>query len=248
MTTSSDERPETWKPVPLMDGCCFSGYEASDKGGYRSVDRMSGNRHLKGKVLATRRHDDGYRLINIRCDSTDPDHNRVHTFAAHKVTLYTFAGPPEPGQEACHSRRGPAFNWWPEGVRWDSRPANDAERTAALASQGRAANGRPAVAPKPPAMCIRCGGPITRPGGRRCHECVVAIGQEAADLMRGGVRLEDANERLEYGNAVYLHALAVRYGGWGQCPACSRTATETTPVTIRERLARGLRTRLGHGA
>ena len=103
--TDSDERPETWKPVAPMDGCTFSGYEASDKGRYRSIDRKHGNRQLRGKVLATRRNDDGYVLVNIRCDSTDPDHNRVHTFSGHKVdALPRSPGAPEPGQEACHSR------------------------------------------------------------------------------------------------------------------------------------------------
>jgi hypothetical protein len=246
--TDSSERPETWKPVPEIDGCTYSGYQASDKGRYRSIDRVSGNRHLTGKVLAGKPHEDGYVLMTIRCDSTDPDHDRRHTYAMHKVVLTTFDRPCPPGMEACHSPKGPAFNWYPEGIRWDTQPANDAERTAALAAKGRAANGRPMAVPKPPATCIRCGGPITRPGGRRCHECVVAIGQEAADLLRAGVRLEDANEQLGYANAVYLHALAVKYGGWGCCPACSRTATETAPVTFRERLGRALRPRLGHGA
>ena len=136
MTTDSDERPETWRPVAPMDGCTFCGYEASDKGRYRSIDRKVGNRQLKGKVLATRRSDDGYVLVNIRCDSTDPDHNRVHTFSGHKIVLHTFAGEPEPGQEACHCDRrarrstgGPRVSggtarpgitptWWPLARRW----------------------------------------------------------------------------------------------------------------------------------
>ena len=100
----------------------------SDKGRGRSIDRMSGNRQLRGKVLATRRHDDGYLLITFRCDSTDPEHKRAHTFTVHKVVLYTFAGEPEAGQEACHSERGPAFNWWPEGVRWGTKAENHADR------------------------------------------------------------------------------------------------------------------------
>ncbi len=238
-------RAETWKPVAPLDGCTFSVYEASDKGRARSLDREAGGRQLRGVIFKAAPSGDGYVRVKMRCD--DPDHG-PHTFTMHKIVLTTFDRPCPDGMEACHSPAGPAFNWWPEGIRWDTTAANDAERTAALASQGRAANGRPAVAPKPPATCIRCGGPITRPGGRRCHECVAAIGQEAADLMRGGMRLEDANEQLGYGNAVYLHALAVRYGGWGQCPACSRTATEVAPVTIRERLARALRPRSGHNA
>ena len=236
--TGSNDRPETWKPVPTMDGCTFSGYEVSDKGQARSIDRKQGNRSLRGKVLATKPHEDGYALISIRCDSTDPNHDRRHTLTMHKLVLTTFDKPCPPGMEACHSPRGPAFNWWPEGIRWDTKPANDAERVAALAAEGRAANGRPMAAPKPPpAPCIRCGGPVTK-GGRRCHACVVAIGREAADLLRAGVRLEDANDQVGYANAVYLHALAVKYGGWGQCPTCSRTATETAVVTMRERLSR----------
>ena len=190
MTTGSDnhhimmiaDRPEGWRPVAPLDGCTFSGYETSDKGRYRSIDRKQGNRQLRGKVLATRRNDDGYVLVNIRCDSTDPEHGRVHTISGQKIVLYTFAGEPEPGQEACHSDRGKAFNWYPEGVRWGSRPENLAD----MAAEGRAANGRPFAAPKPPASCIRCGGPITRPGGRRCHECIVAIGREAAGCCGPG--------------------------------------------------------------
>ena len=129
--TISDERAETWKPVAPLDGCTFSGYEASDKGRYRSIDRTVGNRRLKGKVLATRRTDDGYVLVNIRCDSTDPAHNRVHTVTGHKVVLTTFDRPCPPGMEACHSDRGPAFNWWPEGVRWGTKPENHADMVAA---------------------------------------------------------------------------------------------------------------------
>lgn len=245
--TDSDERPEGWKPVAPMDGCCFSGYEVSDKAQARSIDRTQGNRQLRGKVLASRPDGDGYVLVDFRCDSTDPDHKRRHTFLLHKVVLTTFDKPCPDGMEACHSPRGPAFNWWPEGVRWDTKAVNGAERTVSLAAEGRAANGRPMRAPKPPpAPCIRCGAPIAT-GGRRCHECVVAIGKEAADLLRAGVRLEDANEQLEYANAVYLHNLAVKYGGWGQCPTCA-PAADGRSVTMRERFARGVRARFGNGA
>ena len=94
---------------------------------------------------------------------------------------------------------------------------------------------------------MRCGGHVDGTG-RRCHACVVAIGQEAAELLRAGVTLEAANERLGYANAVYLHVLAVKYGGWGQCPTCSRSATETPPVTLRGRLGRALRPGRHHGA
>lgn len=227
--TESDQRAETWKPVPAMDGCTYSGYEASDKGGFRSVDRRQGNRQLRGKVLATRRHEDGYRLINIRCDSTDPDHDRVHTFAAHKVVLHTFAGPPGPGQEACHSPRGPAFNWWPEGVRWGTRPENDAERVAALRQAGRSGNGRALPAPKQVRLCILCSAPVTH-GGRRCHECVVRIGRHAARLLRTGLSPDEVAVRLDYPSPSGVAALAVRYG--------RRPWPQRVMVTLRGILAR----------
>lgn len=203
--TDSDEREETWKPVPPMDGCAFSGYQASDKGGYRSVDRMSGNRHLKGKVLATRRHDDGYRLVNIRCDSADPDHNRVHTFAAHKVTLWTFAGPPEPGQEARHSRRGPAFNWWPEGFEaggWGTKDENHADQVAAGT----------AVMPEYPCRnAARCGGTV-RTENRRCRSCVTEVGRDTVVLLNAGMGLFALVERFGLKGDDWLFRLAAEYG------------------------------------
>ena len=209
--TDSDERPEAWKPVADMDGCAFPGYEVSDKGSGRSVDRVSRGRRYSGKVLSTRRNDDGYVLVDMRCDSTDPEHKRRHTFTMHRVVLTTFDKPCPPGMEACHSERGPAFNWWPEGVRWDTWAANDAERTAALAGKGRAANGRPIPAPKPVRLCILCEEPVTK-GGRRCHACVVRLGQEAAALLRAGVSLDEAAARLNYPSVSGLGTLAARYG------------------------------------
>jgi len=199
-------RDETWKPVEPMDGCTFSGYAGSDMGHVRSVDRMSGNRRLKGKVLALRRTDDGYMLVNIRCDSTDPAHNRVHTVTVHKIVLYTFAGAPEPGQEACHSSRGPAFNWWPEGVRWDDKPANHRDQVAAGT----------AVVPEPSFPCRnhdRCGG-MVKNQGRRCLECVIQVGQQAARMLDLGMPLGKVADHFGYTGLDWVHKLAVEHGGY----------------------------------
>jgi hypothetical protein len=179
MTTEGNERLEDWRPIPPIDGCTYSGYQASDKGRYRSIDRMSGPRHLTGKVLAAKPHEDGYVLGTIRCDSTEPGHKRAHTFALHKIVLYTFAGPPEPGQEACHSRRGPAWNWWPEGVRWDTRPANHADQVDAGT----------AVMPSYPCKNAgRCGGTV-KAEGRRCRPCVAEVGGDTVTLLAAGMGL-----------------------------------------------------------
>lgn len=206
MTTDGNERPETWRPVPEIDGCTFGGYEASDKGAYRSIDRKVGNRNLKGKVLATSRHEDGYRLVTIRCDSTDPEHRRAHTFAAHKVTLYTFAGPPGFAQEACHSDRGPAFNWWPEGVRWGTKAENHADMVAAGT----------AVVPEafPCVNHALCGGMVRNPG-RRCRECVQAVGREAAQLLMLGMNAQDVAERFGYKDTRFVISVAQEHGYGG---------------------------------
>lgn len=202
--TDSNERPETWKPVAPMDGCTFSGYEASDKGRYRSVDRLVGNRQLKGKVLATRRNDDGYVLVNIRCDN--PDHKGAHTFSGHKITLTTFAGPCPPGMEACHSDRGKDFNWWPEGIRWDTKAGNHADMAAAGT----------AVIPEsfPCRNHDRCGGTVRNPG-RRCASCVAEVGRDAADMLRAGRSLQEVAEAFGYTTVDWVYRLAVEHGYTG---------------------------------
>ena len=200
--TDSNERPEGWKPVAPMDGCTFSGYEASDKGGFRSIDRKAGNRSLKGKVLATRTID-GYVYINLRCDSTDPDHNRVHTFTGHKVVLTTFDKPCPIGMEACHSPKGPAFNWWPEGVRWGTKPENHADMAAA----GNA------VVPEsfPCRNYVRCGG-MARTQGRRCVACVAEVGRQAAWMLGLGANLQTVAHRFGYASGDWVFKLAVQHG------------------------------------
>ena len=174
MTTQSNERPETWRPIPPKYVCTYSWYHPSEKGRYSSIDRMSGNRHLTGKVLATKPHDDGYRLMTIRCDSTEPGHKRAHTFSAQRVVLTTFAGECPPGMEARHSPRGPAFNWFPEGFEaggWGTKRANHADQVAAGT----------AVVPAsfPCRNAPVCPG-MVKNEGRRCRECVEQVGQQAA--------------------------------------------------------------------
>ena len=204
--TDSDERPETWKPVAAMDGCTFSGYEASDKAQARSIDRMSGNRRLTGKMLSTRPDGDGYVLVDLRCDSTDPAHKRKHTFLMHKVILTTFHKPCPPGMEARHSRRGPAFNWWPEGFEdggWGTKPENEADKP------------EPSTLPAPTFECrnfATCGN-MVRSEGRRCLGCVQQVGRDAADMLRAGQTLDKVAGHFGNG-ADWIYRLAVEHGGF----------------------------------
>ncbi len=204
--TDSDERPETWKPVAPMDGCTFSGYRVSDKAQARSIDRMSGSRSLKGQALSTRLDGDGYMLVDFRCDSTDPAHKRKHTFLMHKVVLTTFDKPCPEGMETCHSDRGPAFNWWPEGIRWGTKPENHADMVAAGT----------AVVPEPASPCRNAqnGCPnLVKNEGRRCRDCVVALGRDAAAYLNDGMPLEEVAGR--FGNSAdWIFRLAVEHGGY----------------------------------
>jgi hypothetical protein len=209
MTAESDER---WVPVPEIDGCTFSAYRASTGGRVRSIDRTVGVRRVRGVVLKpTPNNRGGYLLISMSCDNPEPEHPK-HKITVHKVILNTFAGPCPPGMEACHGPGGPADNRWPDsGLRWGSKPENDAERIEALRRAGRSGNGRAVPAPKIHRPCILCAAPVTH-GGRRCHDCVVKIGQEAARLLATGMSLEEVAAQLDYPTANGVASLALRYG------------------------------------
>ena len=231
MTTDSNatradlpERPEGWRAVAPLDGCTFSGYECSDKGHARSLDRKQGNRQLRGKVLAARRHDDGYVLVNIRCDSADPAHNRVHTVTMHRIVLTTFDRPCPPGMEARHSPRGPAFNWWPEGFEggWGTKKANHDDQVAAGT----------AVVPASFPCRNACGGTV-KTQGRRCVACVAAVGRDAAALLNAGMGLADVAERFGYTGTDWVFKLAVEHGYAGtKARATAQRPTALQRVTL----------------
>lgn len=233
MTTSevtrSDQRVEKWKLVPG-----FSSYEASDysvwqigeeplippapprliqvSGGIRSIDRVAGARRYKGTLLAGRLNSSGYTLINM----TDDEGNK-RTMLAHKVILLAHCGEPEPGQESLHNpERGPLWCRVPEDLRWGTRAENIAD--------WKTNNG---AAPKPQKLCVRCSCAFTG-NGKRCHNCVVTIGEEATALLRSGETLARAAELLEYPSVDGLHTLAVKYGGYGVEPPSWSQKVKTT--------------------
>ena len=215
--TGSDipERPEKWLPFASLDGCTFSGYECSDKGRARSIDRQAGNRQLRGVVLALRANKDGYLLVNARCDDKSVcPRGGVHTFTIHKVVLTTFAGPCPPGMEACHSPKGPGFNWFPEGVRWGSKASNHADMAAA---------GNAKVPESFPCRnAPRCTETVKNPG-RRCLACVTVVGLHAAALLELGMPLQQVGERFGYSGGDWVYRLAVDHGGYEGAKADAQT-------------------------
>lgn len=219
--TVSDQRTEKWKPVPG-----FSGYEASDNsvwqldvdrpvqvtGGIRSIDRVSGGRHRRGVLLAGRLNSSGYVLINM----TDDAGNK-RTMLAHLVILLAHVGERPRGQETLHDpARGPLWCRVPEDMHYGTRAEN--------VDDWKKNNG---AAPKPQKLCVRCSCAFTG-NGKRCHNCVVTIGEEAAALLRSGETLAKAAELLEYPSVDGLHTLAVKYGGYGVEPPSRSQRVKTT--------------------
>jgi len=185
----------TWKPIPGARH-----YEASHRGHIRSVDRWRGGRFYKGVVLKPREDPDGYLRVNITYD----DGERKHNLSVARLVL--LAHDPDGHAEdldACHGPGGPQDNRWPENIRWDTKDANREEALAV-----RLVNSPPK--PRPPKVCPRCskehGGK-----GRNCHECVVAIGENAARYLAEGMPLDKVADALDYPPAGVFN-LAVRYG------------------------------------
>ena len=119
-------RSEIWKPIPD-----HTGYEASNLGFVRSIDRVvmqrdaRGNpydRRFRGKLLKkmlNAKH--RYWIVKI----TD-DNNRHYELRVAHAVLLAFVGPRPPGTEACHND-GNSENNAIGNLRWDTRANNAAD-------------------------------------------------------------------------------------------------------------------------
>jgi hypothetical protein len=179
----SSTRTETWKPIPG-----FSSYEASDMGHIRSVDRVTGGRQLRGVVLKPRKSNRGYLLVNLTGDG-----GVKQTRTVHSLVLAAFVGPCPPGQETLHFNDNPEDNRWPGNLGYGTHPENVIQR------------------PKPVKRCVRCQGDFEG-NGRRCHDCVVVVGQEAARRLAAGGDLDQVATALDYPSVTGVWRLAVKYG------------------------------------
>lgn len=219
---------ETWKAIP--DG---PGYEASTRGNFRSVDRVTpSGRHCKGQPIATTTNNRGYVLVKYR----NAQGERV-TRSAHTVILETFAGPCPPGMEARHLDDNPRHNAWAPGTEDETRArgGNLFWGTKQQNREDKRRNTPTATPPKPQRACARCGGPF-QGNGRRCHPCVVEIGRSAAGMLSRGKTLADAMKALDYPSAEGLHTLAVKYGRYGARKTWWSRTVKPKVVTLSERL------------
>lgn len=97
-----------WRPIPGHPG-----YEASDDGLVRSLDRLDkAGRQRKGRILKQHLLN-GYPAVRINGRSL-----RVH-----RLVLLAFEGPCPKGMEACHYNGNPLDNRI-ENLRWDTHRSN----------------------------------------------------------------------------------------------------------------------------
>jgi hypothetical protein len=189
-------------------------------------------------MATTRSHSGtGYPQVKMVSDEGTRD-----TRSVHNVVLLAFEGPCPEGMEARHWNDDPLDNRWAPGGE-DGCRAGLGNLVYGTPRQNRGedkARNRPPRAPKPPQPCInheRCGGFIGK-GGRRCHECVVKLAEDGAELVWSGMTLEAASDQLDY-PAVHLHTLMVRYAGYGQRPPPPAPPSRSVVATLRARFRRG---------
>jgi hypothetical protein len=225
---------QNWKPVPELEGCTFSAYQASDRGQYRSVDRVANGRRIRGQVLATTPSKDGYVRLNLYCDNPRCPKRGCHKITGHKVTLTAFAGPCPPGMETCHGSGGPADNRWPENIRWGTKKEN---------AEDQFLHGRPRAEVKPDKHCILCGLAFTTKG-RRCEPCRIKIGKRAAAMLRAGMNLDVVTARAGYRKPSWVHEMARQFGGYEgtleQAEAQGRSLPRRAVAALRYAICRGV--------
>lgn len=110
-----------WRPVPG-----FYGYEVSDEGQVRSVDRIidytDGRRHRhKGKVLRQHTDAQGRKNVSLTNNST------YRTIRVHRLVLLAFRGRGPKGHVCCHNNGDPSDNRL-SNLRWDTPKANSADQ------------------------------------------------------------------------------------------------------------------------
>lgn len=117
---------EKWKEVLGFEGR----YEVSSEGRVRSVERRApmprngpgATKLVRSKILGNKPAEDGY----VRMTLLD-EHGKLHMRYVHRIVLEAFVGLCPPGLECCHGD-GNRSNNRLDNLRWDTRPANHADK------------------------------------------------------------------------------------------------------------------------
>ena len=205
--TESDQLTGTWRSAARLG---FSKYEVSPDG--YGPDQQPVRRIGTGKPLAVSVGTNG----RPRVKPYDDD-GRQRTIEVHVIVFGTYAGRCPRGMQIRHYDDDPWNNRW--------RPGGEAESVAAGGNLFKGSrddqeadkyrNGRPRPAPRPVRYCA-CGAVLTT-NGKRCHECVVKLGVNAAAMLRRrGADPANVAAALDYPSAEGILKLAVVHGGYGQ--------------------------------
>jgi hypothetical protein len=184
---------------------------------------------VNGKIMRTRVLNSGYEAVNVIRDSDGRQVCvlvHVMVLLAHHPAFRGLDRFPD-GLETRHNPvTGPLFNAYPEGL-WPGTKAQNAADKDEPVPQHPCRN-----APACPNMVVT--------PDRRCVDCVIAVGREAADLLRLGMPLQQVAERFGYTGPDWVYSLAVKHGGYEGTKADARTQRPRLGQRVRlsARLAR----------
>jgi hypothetical protein len=134
---------ENWRPIPGRDG-----YEASNLGRIRSVDRVIAKRSRSGRIVYAKLKGRVLRLNKAGSDYLFVSFRRGRSYVHHLI-LEAFVGPRPAGRQAAHGDGNPLNNAV-ANLRWAARKENAADKvrhgTAVLGT--RSPNGRKAHCPR----------------------------------------------------------------------------------------------------
>lgn len=155
-TTSPDPTTETWRPIPDHEG-----YEASDHGRIRSVDRIvtcSDGRRVPcpGKVLTPARGRNGHLYVGVN----------GRTRYVHQLVLEAFVGPRPAGTIGLHWNDIPADNR-PVNLRWGTHADNARDKVR----NGGNHNQRKTHCPRGHALVVPNLVEACLPNHRECKAC-----------------------------------------------------------------------------
>src|SRR5690242_11046966 len=116
-STMGKATTERWAPVPGHPG-----YEVSDRGRARSLDRVRVNIRgvrcrYRGQPLRTWPARKGYLMVRLGAG---------RAYAVHRLVLSAFVGPCPDGMEGCHND-GDTANARLTNLRWDTHAENQAD-------------------------------------------------------------------------------------------------------------------------
>jgi hypothetical protein len=120
------DTPETWLPV-----AGWPGYEVSDQGRVRSVDRtLPGGQFCGGKVLKATRDSKGYYRVTLRAG------RRTATRRVHELVMLAHAGPRPAGMHILHAGDDQERNDT-GSLRYGTQSENEREKNRGKNRRGR---------------------------------------------------------------------------------------------------------------